>query len=170
MIDGSNYVISVSTNNVFSGVAENIIIRATNYSFYYDNLYDVSDGKNIVITDVNTKITEITEITDVPKLKAYICNTFGICSQVDGFIKKDEIYYKITNSSPTEITESLSDTCTINNLLKGGKLCITESNDDAINFISNNTINYYMTYNGTNYKLVIAKKNLFIVVTTTGGI
>ena len=119
---------------------------------------------------MNTKITEITEITDVPKLKAYICNTFGICSQVDGFIKKDEKYYKITNSSPTEITESLSDTCTINNLLKGGKLCITESNDDAINFISNNTINYYMTYNGTNYKLVIAKKNLFIVVTTTGGI
>ncbi|ORX98776.1 hypothetical protein LY90DRAFT_519951 [Neocallimastix californiae] len=144
MIDGSNYVISVSTNNVFSGVAENIIIRATNYSFYYDNLYDVSDGKNIVITDVNTKITEITEITDVPKLKGL--------------------------SFPTEITESLSDTCTINNLLKGGKLCITESNNDAINFISNNTINYYMTYNGTNYKLVIAKKNLFIVVTTIGGI
>ena len=170
MSDGNNYIISVSSDNVFSGVTENIVIRATGSAFYYDNLYDVSDGKNIVIIDANTEITEITEITDVTKLKAYLCDTFGICTEVDGFIEKGDKYYKITNSSPSEITGSLLDTCTINNLLKGGKLCITESNNDAINFINNNTISYYMTYDGTNYKLVIAKKNLFIVAPTSSNI
>ncbi|ORX96949.1 hypothetical protein LY90DRAFT_643126 [Neocallimastix californiae] len=167
MTDGNNYVISVSANNIFSGIEENIVIRATNYAFYYDNLYDVSDGKNVVLTDADTKITEITENTDVTKLKVYLCNTSGICTQVDAFIEKDDKYYQIINSNASEITESLSDTCTINNLLKGGKLCITGSNNDAINFIKDDTISYYMTYDGTNYKLVIAKKNLFIVAPTS---
>ena len=170
MTNGNNYVISVSANNIFSASAENIVISATNYAFYYDNLYDVSDGKNVVLTDADTKITEITENTDVTKLKVYLCNTSGICTQVDAFIEKDDKYYQIINSNASEITESLSDTCTINNLLKGGKLCITGSNNDAINFINNDTISYYMTYDGTNYKLVIAKKNLFIVAPTSSNI
>ncbi|KAG4095488.1 hypothetical protein H8356DRAFT_996875 [Neocallimastix lanati (nom. inval.)] len=169
MTDGNNYVISVSANNIFSGIEENIVIRATNYAFYYDNLYDVSDGKNVVLTDADTKITEITENTDVTKLKVYLCNTSGKCTQVDAFIEKGDKYYQIINSNASEITESLLDTCTINNLLKGGKLCTNGSNNDAINFIKDDTISYYMTYDGTNYKLVIAKSNLFIVASINGN-
>ena len=173
MTNGNKYVISVSANNIFSASAGNIVISATNYAFYYDNLYDVSDGKNVVLTDADTKITEITEITDVTKLKAYLCNTFGICSQVDGFMEKNNKYYEIGNTGTNEIdSEDLKESCSsnINSLLKSGKLCITESNNDAINFINNDTISYYMTYDGTNYKLVIAKKNLFIVAPTSSNI
>ena len=173
MTNGNKYVISVSANNIFSASAGNIVISATNYAFYYDNLYDVSDGKNVVLTDADTKITEITEITDVTKLKAYLCNTFGICSQVDGFMEKNNKYYEIGNTGTNEIDSGdLKESCStnINSLLKSGKLCITESNNDAINFIKDDTINYYMTYDGTNYKLVIAKKNLFIVAPTSSNI
>jgi len=173
MINNNKYIISVSANNIFFlAIVGNIVISSTNYAFYYDNLYNVSVGKNVVLTNADTKITEITETTDVINLKAYLCNTFRICTPVNGFIKKDNKYYEISNSGTNEIASGgLKESCSsnINSLLKGGKLCITGSDNDVINFINNNTISYYMTYDGTNYKLVIAKSNLFIVAPINGN-
>ncbi|ORX99826.1 hypothetical protein LY90DRAFT_641698 [Neocallimastix californiae] len=167
----AEYVVSVNDSNIFTNDPKSIVIRAISSAFYYDNLYDVSNGKNVVLTDVNTKITEFTEITDINELKAYLCSTFGICTPVNGFVKKDNKYYKISNSGTSEIdSEGLKESCSsnINSLLKGGKFCITGSDNDAINFINNDTISYYMTYDET-YELVIAKSNLFILATTSGG-
>jgi len=168
----AEYVVSVNDSNIFTNDPRSIVIRAISSAFYYDNLYDVSNGKNVVLTDVNTKITEFTEITDINELKAYLCSTFGICTPVNGFVKKDNKYYEISNSGTSEIdSEGLKESCSsnINSLLKGGKFCITGSDNDAINFINNDTISYYMTYDET-YELVIAKSNLFILATTSGGI
>ncbi|ORX96391.1 hypothetical protein LY90DRAFT_678909, partial [Neocallimastix californiae] len=166
MINYKEYVISVSTDNIFlkneDDTKKNIVIKATDSAFYYDNFC----SEDIVLTTKASKIetTAIDKTIDESSLVAYSCNIEGICTQVGGFVTngKNE-YFELTNSSNSSKVASLYTDCSsINQLTTGGKLCVNNNISYALGFLTDGT-KYYMSYNGSTYSLIIAKKNIFII-------
>jgi len=174
MKDSNEYVISIKSDNIFLKITDNknIVIKATNSAFYYDNFC----SEDIILTRKASKI-ETTTITDsdISNLVAYSCNINGICTQVGGFVTDGSSkYYKLENSSnnqSTEVTSSLNNDCNnINQLITGGKLCVNNNINYALSFLTtDNLTKYYMSIDKNTHSLIIAKKNIFIIREVSGN-
>lgn len=144
----------------FTTYTSNLIIVKTSENYiYYENLNE----EDILIFKKGVKLTAVTE-TGIADTKVYTCGNDGICTAAIGFATDGTKFYKLNSLDSSEV-QTLQTSCSGNSggLLTGGKLCKSESDHDAVAFSSSDTTNYYMT---SDFKLVTAKKNLFVIGST----
>eukprot|EP00833_Pecoramyces_ruminatium_P010422 jgi/Orpsp1_1/1184454/evm.model.c7180000089591.1 len=171
------YVISTDAASVFSlqNQDKSVIIKATEKSFYLDNLYS---GKEIIVVKDNALIdtTGVTSDTDAKASGIYNCSEDGVCSPEVGFILNNNKHYEMLidhtqNVEKTDGTAAATDyatSCTTpGELLKTG-LCLYVGN--VVPFVTTDeTTKYYLYYASSEFYLVKAIKNIFVVSEITGA-
>jgi len=171
MKDSNEYVISIKSDNIFLKITDNknIVIKATNSAFYYDNFC----SEDIVLTTKGSVIkTTAIKNDNETSLVAYSCNINGICTQVGGFVTNgSNEYFKLNIDRSLSEVASLNNDCNnINQLITGGKLCVNNNINYALSFLTtDNLTKYYMSIDGSTHSLIIAKKNIFIIREVSGN-
>ena len=174
--DSNIYSISTEKESIFSKASttkQSVIVRSNGRAFYLDNYYK-EKGVNLFVS--NTK-SEATLVTDESINNALLCTCTreGICTNIEGYVKHDNTYYKIVDSNQSTKNGLVSDDnfgtkCSTSNdglkLLSYGKLCLGM---ESIEFFSEDKKGYYIGFLGGDAKFIRAIKNIFTIEALTGN-
>jgi len=174
--DSNIYSISTEKESIFSKASttkQSVIVRSNGRAFYLDNYYK-EKGVNLFVSNTKSEATLVTD-ENINNTSLSTCTREGICTDIEGYIKHDNTYYKIADTDQSVQNEKVSDDnfgkrCSSSDdgvkLLSYGKLCLGM---ESIEFFSEDKKGYYIGFSGGDAKFIRAIKNIFTIEALTGN-
>jgi len=164
---------SIFSNAITSSTKQSVIVRSNGRAFYLDNYYK-EKGVNLFVFNTKSETSLVTN-ENIKNTLLCTCTREGICTDIEGYVKHDNEYYKIANTDQSTQNEKVSDDnfgkkCSSRDdgvkLLSYGKLCF---GIESIEFFSEDKKGYYIGFSGSDAKFIRAIKNIFTIEALTGN-
>jgi len=177
MTNGNIFAISTSSANIFTQTTgDHIIVRATDNSITYDNLYD-EVGANLFKDQIKIETSGIDDSssTKLQTLLLFNCENTGICTKINGYARKANKFYKFAAGVTSEvytIPESVDCSANKGEVVTDGARNFFCINDGQKKVEITDATNYYAlgstsigagTFSGMASKMVKISKDFIVV-------